>query len=365
VAADQGCVGLFLYLGVLGFAFGTSWKRLKEEPPGVSVVGWALWAGALGFAVQAAFGKAPMYWSFSGPMWLLLGVLASARGWPGPDDDPGDEAASEAQSHCSPVAAAALLVVCAGTAFLWWDWGLRPYASAVEMGRAQWLQKHMHDPEHGPAMFEEFRAHIRHARSRCLWADEILHADYVTGWYLTTHREWAEGARVLEKVQELAPEFLRTRLFLAECYFGLRRPQEARRELGEYMARDPHDLAAYRLMSYVDGRAAAEALLSPHVMSRLEQQPNWIVEDHPTGDEVRMLLDLQVRLGKLEEARRSFLSAREFFARAQLSRQVNVDAEVRKLARTYTDEGEEHLASAVRRLMPEAFARGGSGRGQS
>jgi O-antigen ligase len=358
IAADQGCIGLFLYLGILGYAFVVSRNRLRAEAGSTGAFGWALWAGALGFAVQSAFGKAPMYWSFSGPMWLLLGILASAAHWPEEEANGGNTPAGpeQARSGCRAGGLIVLCLLCTGACWLWWEWGARAYDSAIVMSRARWLQKNMGDREEGPARFEEFRFRIAQARDRCLWADEILHADYGTGWYLTRHDQWGEASAILENLQAVAPEFLRTRLFLAECYMGMGQRERAREELLAFLERDPHDLGAYRLLVRLDGnRVLAEALLSEHVLSRLHQPEDWVVENYPTADEIMLLLDMQLRLGKLQEARQVFLLARTFFVQADVSWRVNVDGVVRRMAKLYAERGEDHLAGAIRRLMPEAW----------
>jgi hypothetical protein len=353
IAAEQGSVGLLLYLAVLGYAFLASYRALRAQPLRVQLVGYALWAGALTFIVQGAFGKAPMNWSFATNFWLLLGVLASARHW---DDDaaPPDQ---DERVRLTPPAWIALLALTGLVGWFWWEWALGGYASMVSFNRAHNAQMHLGEEEGQDERFLRFQRRVKESRPRFLWPDQMLEADYAAGWFLTRQHQWAQAARQLRKVQQTVPEFQRTRFFLAECYLNTGRTAEARAELAEYMARDPYDLAAYSLLGRIDLGAAVE-MLQTHVLSRLSRPEDWIIEDYPGPEEVRRLLHFYVRLGHTHAARDLVERVQRFFADELGRRPYNVAKLVREMENTYRETGRDEHAERLREMLPDAWAGG-------
>jgi len=352
IAAEQGFVGLALYLGVLAYAFGVSYRALRGAPLRTRLVGYALWAGTLTFVVQAAFGKALMNWCFSANFWLLLGVLASARLWasePPPPEQEDDRLRLAAHSWV------ALAVVAAALGWFWWEWALGGYASMVSFNHAYVAQMSLHVQENRDRRFRDFQTGLEESRPRFLWPDEALHTDYVAGWYLMRRGQWAPAVQHLERVQRTAPEFQKTRLFLAQCYLNMGQPRRARNELHEYMPRNPYDLDAYDLLTRMDPEEAVRALAG-HVLSRLSREEGWIVEDYPGSDEVRKLLDFYVRTDRPQAARELVERVRRFFATERVSRPVDAHKEVRALEQGHREAGRDALAQKVREMLPEAWA---------
>jgi len=388
IAADQGLVGLALYAGILIYAFTASYVALRRRPLKMQLVGYALWAGGLAFVVHCTFGKEPMMWSFAANYWLLLGVLASSVRWP-------DGAAAADGPHAGepepdrderlkigPEGWAVLAVVLGAVAWAWWTWGLGAYESTVALNRSTAAQLQMHRAEVAEPMFQEFRRNVEQARARCLWPDEMLHADYVTGWFEARHNEWTKGAQQLQKVLQTAPEFLDSRLLLAECYVHLERDAEAAEQVEEFLSRSPYliddgplpgsspaqvndylmrdarKVTAYDVLASVRGLDAATAALEEHVLSRLSLPKDWVIEDYATTREVRKLLDFYVQGGQWEKAHLLVGRVEEFFRTAGLKRAYDVRRQVRFLARTYSLTDREALSQQVQAAFPEAFATG-------
>jgi tetratricopeptide (TPR) repeat protein len=194
-----------------------------------------------------------------------------------------------------------------------------------------------------------------------MWPDEVLHFEYSLGWFLTDRQKFAPAAEWLRKVQETAPEFLKTRLLLAECYMGLGREQEALQQLQRFMQTNPYETDAYLLLARVDPGRATRAL-EGHVLPRLQKQPNWIVQDYATADEIRVLLHLYVRLNRAAQARELVNRAAKFYSATQVEDRVDPLEQVRALARTYEEHDRPRRAQWLRRVFPEAWDQRKSGR---
>ena len=351
VLTDQGLIGLLLYVALIGYAFVVAYRRLRSEPPPFRFVAWALWAAALGFIVQGALGKAAMNWGFSASMWILLGVLASTA----------RRQNNEADDEDGPVSAvppwrwAALAAVAGATCWGWWEWAAGGYASNVHVNQARYLQQTEMKPRSDAA-----QAALRHfiiardaARRRCLWPDEMLHMDYVEGWFRTAIDQSSEAIAVLEKVQELAPEFMDTRLHLAVCYRRLGREAEAREQLAEFMRRDPYELMAYTV-AYRQDRADGTRMLAEHIYGRLQRPDNWVIEDYPTFEEVRRLLTYYAASSRWRDAQMLVASVQEFFATADVRTQFDPLNAVRSLVKRYRARDLDETVESLLLAFPEA-----------
>ncbi len=377
LAAEQGSVGLLLYLAMLGYAFGVSYAALRRRPLEERLVGYALWAGAMTFVVQGMFGKAPVNWAFATNFYLLLGVLASSARRPLGREAPEEEAPEAAPLRLHVPALLALAVTAALIVWAWWEWGLGAYDSMVHMYRARGAQEHLGVRGQGWANLEAFERNLAAARHRCLWPDEVLHMDYAIGWFLAERGQHERGLARLQQVQQTAPEFLDTRYLMALCYVGLDRPQEALDQLVRYLTRNPYmpDRAAtpsarrrarivsdaYSLLAALRMDLATQ-MLEEHVLSRLGQPGDWIVEDYPSAAEVRKLLHFYFLAGRWTRARELVEKVEAFFASAELAApRLRVDAleEVRRVAATYRRSGQEahhRLHEQIRERFPDAWA---------
>ncbi|NLW51678.1 MAG: O-antigen ligase family protein [Candidatus Brocadiaceae bacterium] len=350
IAAEQGAVGLGLYLAILACALTVAFRALRTRPLRERLPGYALWAGSLTFIVQSAFGKAPMNWSFAANQWLLLGVLASARHWrtePAP-------APAAGQAPRTVAGWIALLAVAAGVGWFWWEWALGGYAAMVSYHQAHIAHRRLHEKDGQEKRFAEFVAAVDASRPRFLWPDQIINADYTAGWFLTSQERWAEARDRLQEVQRTVPEFQKTRLLLAECHLNLGRADAARAELAEYIARAPHDMAGYDLLARVDPAEATRAL-EAHVLPRLSLRRHWIIRDIPETDEVHRLLNLYVQMGHAAAAR-ELMNRVQRFQREDLGRGTYEAAdEVRALEARYDTADRPALAARLRRMFPEIW----------
>ncbi len=354
VTTELGTVGLLLYTSVLAFAFTVSYLGLRGRPPKLRLMGYGMWAGALAFVVQGAFDKAPMDWSFGTKFWILLGLMASASFWIG-----GKPAALPERSSAKipPAGWAVLAVMTALVGWAWWTWAVGAYQSMVSLRRAVSAQQQMHLPGNAWDYFREFRKYSEEMRPRSLWPDEAIHCDYAVGWFLTRHREWASAAAQLEQLQQTAPEFLNTRLFLAECYLEMGQGLRALEHLEQFLQRNPYNVEAYSLLARIIPQAAIDGL-EQHVVSRLTDQEEEVVQDYPTPDEVRTLLDFYVLAGQYDRAKAFVARADALDAAAEPRPRVNARAQLRRLASAYAKGTHPELAREIQAAFPEAFQDG-------
>jgi len=287
VASELGLVGLTLYLAILGSAFVVSYMALRRQPTRVRLVGYAMWAGALAFVVQSAFGQAPMEWSFSSNFWLILGMLASSAWWGRHPTD----ATQPADAPAGRRWLAWLAVLLVGWA--WWSWGLGSYRSMVCARRAEEARKMLGQPNLAQRAFGLFRENLDMARGRMLWPTQTLYHDYVVGWFLTDNGQYAEAEEYLTaNVLRPAPEMLKVRLLLARCRMAQQDVPSAVEHAAQYIARNPYDLGGYQVLAAADLRGAA-ARLEEHVDQR---------EGYDDPAKVRYLLYLYSLLGEWKGA---------------------------------------------------------------
>jgi O-antigen ligase len=361
VATEQGLVGLLLYVAILLYAFRVSYVRLRGQPFRTRLVGYALWAGTLTFVVQASFGKAPMGWSFSSSYWILVGILASAAHWergilPAEREGAGQESAAPGWLAFGAVA---VLV-----GWGWWSWAAGAHTAMVHLNQARTHQFLMGKPRqraHTPeerGQFERFSAALARARPRLLWPDEVLHLDYVRAWWLMDDRQWARAARQLEQLQQVAPDYVESRLFLARSYLEIGDRQGAIGALEAYITRNPYNYRAYRLLARLDPGLAL-GVLEGNVFSRLAQPEDWIMEDPPTPGMVRELIDVYLRARMPEKGRELVGRVDEFMATAHVSGVYRFSArnQVRKLEETYLRYGESLMLRRLEAAFPD-IARG-------
>jgi len=360
VATDLGTVGLALYVAAIALALTVSYGQLRRMGREERLNGYALWAGMVAFAVQSCFGKAPMQWSFAVNFWLLLGVLGSA---PALGLENGAEVAPEAhrvRRRRTPRAVALAAVATASVAALvgwgWLTWAVGGYASMMHLQAASNERKRMGDPNRAVAWrhFEAFRRHLEAARPACLWPDEVLYGDYVVGWFLKNQGEWGAAADALERVQDTAPEYMKTRLFLAECLLGMGSWQRALAEVAEFVRRNPYNMDGYRLMARISPQTALRSL-EAHVLPRLARRPEEAFPDYPTAAEVRTLLRFYALAGAWERAGQFVRTARKLYAEPDVRPRVAVDRQVRLVAGELREAGHPELSEALERHFLDAF----------
>ena len=291
VAAHLGGAGLCIYLGLLGVAFITSYRRLRSRPPESRLVGFALWAGCLAFVVQSCFGRAPQDWTWAALFWVLLGTLCAAGG---AEPTPEPDRPERARRGWIPA------LILGGLLFwAWCEWGIGGYRSMVSLRRAAERQLQLRTAQDPPAAYRRYRKAVEQARPRCLWPPLVLNHDYVIGWFLTDHGEWEKAERHLTR--HVPAGMLKTRVLLARCAAATGRPQEARERLLEYVERNPYDLEGYQQLAGLD-RARAAELLAQHLRN---------VEGDLVPQKVQELLYLYLQLERREAARNLVQRARQ------------------------------------------------------
>jgi len=263
VLCELGVIGALFYVGALVFAFATSYRALQDRPFRMRMIGYALWSGTLAFAVQATFSKAPMSWTTASSFWLLLGVLASASHWLG-RPAPAREDRGPLRLSLDGVAALAVMACLVGWG--WWQWGVGSYKSMTTLRLAGVAQQQINTPGIRWHWHGKLREKLELLRPRCLWPTQVTYHDYTLGWFLANRGHWPEGARLLGDIQGYAPEFLKTRMLLAQCYAGMGSMARARRDGTTYILLNPYDPDGYERLARFDAPTAAR-LIEQHLAS--------------------------------------------------------------------------------------------------
>jgi len=290
VAAELGTVGLLLYLGILAYAFMVSYSSLRNGPPRTQLVGFALWAGALAYATQNFFSKAPMHWASAAQFWILIGVLASGL-------RVGRAAAEDAETRFMPSAAQWALfgVVSCLVAWGWYSWGVGSYASMVTLRELEADRANLSlSGNYKPKLVENYESLLQRARPRCLWPTRMFYYDYALGWYLTDQRQFDHAQRVLGgRIAPYCPHMLRLRLLLGRCAMRTGDLQSAYRQFREHIRRNPYDIEGYQWLANLNPEHAA-ALLEAHVYEK---------NDFKDVEKVWELISLYIACGKDQKAR--------------------------------------------------------------
>jgi len=337
VATDLGAVGLLLYLGILAYAFGISYRTLRSKPLQTRLPGFALWAGALAFLVQTLFGKAPAGWCFSALYWILLGVLASTVWWDAETTPPAEERGSRMPAAGWPV----MVLVLAAVLWGWWSWGVGAYRSTVKMRLAeeahQWMAQHV---DGAAARLPDLVENLELARPRSLHPSVMLYYDYLVGGTLVRLGRWEEGARYLEDhVDRWAPGMLKTDLMLAACYARLGRPGRAADRSRRYIVWNPYKLEGYLYLARFDPPGAA-SLLSEQLYER---------EGFGDAGKVMALLQLEATLGAWDKVQKLVRDA----SRAN---NLKPDGVVRMLADRLRQDGRQEALEGLEAAFPEVLS---------
>jgi hypothetical protein len=213
VAAEQGLVGLALYLAVLAIPLYVSCRWIRGMPVGPRAVGAALWGGALGYVAQAAVGKAAMSWDFAVPWWMLMGVLAGAALGRRPDGE--REAWSWRPGRRTWAAVVAVALV---AALCWWQWGLRSYRSMLRLGSAKRCLVQLMRGTNREANLRRFPGLVAAARPGSLWPVRVLKYDYAAGAHLQSAGQRRLAIEWLEHVQSQAPAYVDVEYRLGRAY---------------------------------------------------------------------------------------------------------------------------------------------------
>ena len=268
VAAELGLVGLCLYMALLTVPLIASYRAVKRQHFAFRAIGFALWAGMLGYIVQAALGKAIMLWDFALVYWMLLGVLASAASWPDGQKAPARE---------PRLRGAAVWVLCAvvavPAAWLWWSWGVGGYAAMVNMGHAEGYLKAASRrmggaivegkpvPEAALRGIRLAESRLLNAERRTLWPTDAVYLHYALGGTLADVGRWEDAARHLRWVDRVAPGALDSEYLLARCHLRMGDSDKAITFLIRFLRRHPGATEAYTELAPLDLRSAASLLM--------------------------------------------------------------------------------------------------------
>ena len=238
VLCELGLVGGLFYIGVLGFAFPVSYLAIRRRPLKTRLVGYGVWCGALAFAVQATFSKAPMSWTSGTSYWVILGLLAATSHWLGERPPP----AAPQPVRIKPDAAVALVIVVALIGWGWWDWGVGGWKSQAAMSKASTYGRGMSKAGVRWRNHLIMREFVERERPRSLWPTHVLYHDYVTCWFLANEGRAPEARRLLLRLQQDAsPDYLKVRLLLATCHAAVGDIPEAHTEAVKYLDKNPYD----------------------------------------------------------------------------------------------------------------------------
>lgn len=274
VAAETGVVGLLLYCIMVGAALVSAYRALRGAPFDLRAVGFALWAGLLGYLVQAALGKGVQAWDLALPYWMLLGTVASAALW----KRPAGRTVRERPIWIWPACALA-----AGGLLLWW-WlaAVGSYRSTLHLrvarehlrGFASYAQK-KYGQAGDPAVRERARQIaavidpvISRAQPRCPLPTTPVKFRYWLGVNLSSLGAEEPACRHFRLVQGAAPGFLQVERHLAFCHLRKGQQRMARGYLVDFLTRHPGtDTEVYVALARIDLQRAA-ALLAAQVAER-------------------------------------------------------------------------------------------------
>jgi hypothetical protein len=365
VAVEQGGIGLLLFVGLLATAYTVGYVGLAHRSAQFRLVGYAMWAGALAFAVQAAFGKAPMSWTFSTSWWMMMGIMAGAYGWiPPRGGETGPAPAAEAEDGPCPAERplkinefgwVAVVAVTLAVGWYVWTWGVGAYNAMVRMREAEHARKYLSREQTKWGAFANMVEAKKRFRPRCLWPTNTLYYDYVEGWFEATNLRYADGLRHLKDVQDTSPEYLKVRILMALCQRNLGRLHEAAENTIVYLSLNPYDTLAYNELAIVkppETLDIAIEMLKTHIENRLQWDPNRIVDDYPTAQELKAFVWLCARAGAWDVARSVLAAAHEFFRTHPIPspEQVDVWAALAELRREYA---QTSMATQLPLYFPE------------
>lgn len=278
VAAEQGLVGLAFYLAVMGIPLVAAYRRLRQLEFGARAVGFAMWAAALAYLLQASVGKAAMSWDFAVPFWMLLGVLAAMSHWPGMEADEAKAGAAPAPWRAGVLVWVITVLAALASFILWQQWAYRGYDSmlwlreakkALFRGRSSY-QRMLQQP---PARQAEARRakewmpflkrcqdSAKQARKGCLWPVRVLKYEYMAPLMLVQVGEYGEALPAFRHVHEQAPGCLEVERLMGKSYLmlaaeqykagnleeGAKLRERAVHFLREQIERHPFQTNAYR-----------------------------------------------------------------------------------------------------------------------
>jgi hypothetical protein len=340
-------VGLLLYCVMVGAALVSGYRALRGAPFDLRAVGFALWAGLLGYLVQAALGKGVQAWDLALPYWMLLGTVASAALW----KRPAGRTARERPVWAWPACALAAV----GLVLWWWLAAVGGYRSTLHLrtarerlrGFASYAEKNYKQaddpavPERAREMAALIEPVISRAEPRCPLPTTPVKFRYWLGGNLSSLGAEEPACRQFRLVQGAAPGFLQVERHLAVCHLRKNKPRVARGYLVDFLTRHPGtDTEVYMALARIDLSRAAR-LLATQVAER-----DRFTHAPRTALMGRMLAGM----GNWEDVRNLLRHTRRIGTPAALK------ALGEELTRFCREFDKQDTLSALRRDYPTAFA---------
>ncbi|MBM4044307.1 MAG: tetratricopeptide repeat protein [Planctomycetes bacterium] len=263
IAVETGLVGLTIFLAFIGIVFVRAARLARATPDGeLRATGLGLLAGAAAMLVESCGDVALRFWDVAPFFWTALGLLmAIGSSAPGAD---GPQASSVPQpSRPRPAFLTALLILAAA---VWWLTCGRPYQSQVCLANAEGMVKRGNDAGAVPL--------YRRAIATGLYHVDYVRSHLLLGTCLARLQRYEEAGAVLEKLQALAPNYHRSRLYLGDIYLRLGRVPSAMDSLRIYHSQNPYDPAVYLRLAIGHRELGQSAQAEEMLQKGLKLAPN-------------------------------------------------------------------------------------------
>jgi hypothetical protein len=273
LAAETGVVGLVLYCAMLATALVGGYRALRGQSFELRAIGFAMWAGLLGYITQAALGKGIQVWDMALPYWMLLGTVASASLWT-PQQSPEGERRTW---RWAPFGLAAV-----GLGIWWFLGGVGGYRSMVNLNATQsrlrgfnnYLEKHQEELSKPEVRQRIHQIHnhilpvLQRSEPQCPVPTAPLRFRYWLANNFNTAGLDNLACRHFRTVHLAAPGFLLVEKRLAFCELQHGRERRARKYLVDFLAHHPgSETATYITLARID-LAEAAGLLARQVAER-------------------------------------------------------------------------------------------------
>ncbi len=267
VAAELGSIGLILYFLIFIVTLVTSYRILQSADFRHRAIGFAAWAGLLGFLTQAALGKGIQIWDMALPFWILTGALAAMHRWAGASPATTPSVPRRLQRFTAILIAPALLC--------WWIvGGVSGYRSMIHLkdaynrvnALARFARKNKSQKNQQAVRAtvrqaaDDITKDLRSCRPFCPVTTLPLRLRYTLGINLTSVGLNARACEEFAKVDSMAPSFLVVEKFLARCQLRKGNKKQARDLLLSFLDHHPTRMDGYLMLAPLDLPAATRHL---------------------------------------------------------------------------------------------------------
>lgn len=236
VVSELGIPGLLLWLALTLGPMAWAAVRIPRLPSTIRPLAWAFWAGLVGFWVEAAFDVTLFYWDVAPGFWILCGLVAGLARPPGVRPDAEGPAPVRRLSLAACFAFALALLG-------WATYGVGGYRSQIVLTRAADALYAM-DPD-------GLHAELVRARRFCATPRLLLSYHVRCGLLYRGQERYAQAIDEFLRVQAVAPEFLESRLYLAQCYYATGQFAKAFENVRRFVQTRPENPAGYSLLARI------------------------------------------------------------------------------------------------------------------